>query len=256
MIPIVMLNRHLIFIIMMQVNYLDLSRGFTYVEFDYIHKVDWTYRASNYEFSYNVIESHINEPESYALEFAILKVNNKATLKSILSIIRNDVNVKEIIETTPLNTGYPKKMSIVLKVKLDNSTRFRAYRLGGIEVKDIIVNGVENWGFALPSLSEVNRLKQYLAMGGEVKNMRTRRINADELIYMTSYSKLTPFLSKGELKVLKTAYELGFFSEPRKATLSKVADALGLSTTTVNYELRKGIYKLLTLVLREGYQDY
>ncbi|WP_291766554.1 helix-turn-helix domain-containing protein [Caldivirga sp. UBA161] len=241
---------------MMQVNYLNLNHGFTYVEFNYIHKVDWTYKASNYEFSYNVFESHINEYENYALEFAILKINDKATLKNILNIIKNDANVKEIIETTPLNTGYPKRLSIVLKVKLDNSTRLKAHRLGGIEVKDIIINGVENWGFALPSLSEIDKLKQYLAMGGEVKEVRIRRINAGELIHMISYSKLTPFLSKGELKVLKVAYELGFFSEPRRATLSKVADALGLSTTTVNYEVRKGIYKLLTLILRGSYQDY
>lgn len=251
-----MLIKHLTSIIIMQVNYLNLGRGFTYVEFDYIHRVDWTYRASNYEFNYNVLESYINEPENYALEFAILKVNNKATLKSILGIIRSDANVKEIIKNTPLNAGYPKRVSIVLKVKLDNSTRLKAYRLGGIEVKDIITNGVENWGFALPSLSEVNRLKQYLEMGGEIKEMRVRRVNADDLIYMTSYSKLTPFLSRGELRVLRTAYELGFFNEPREATLSKVADELGLSTTTVNYEIRRGIYKLLTLILRGGNQYY
>ncbi|WP_198002089.1 helix-turn-helix domain-containing protein [Caldivirga maquilingensis] len=234
----------------MQVNYLDISRGFTYVEFDYVHKVDWTYKASGYEFSYNVVESYINETGKYALEFAILRVNDKATLRGILNIIRSDGNVKEVIKVTPLNTGYPKRVSIIIRVKLDNSTRFRAYRLGGIEVKDTIINGVENWGFALPSSSEVKRLKQYLTMGGEVKDMRTRRINADELIYMTIHSKLTPFLSKGELKVLKTAYELGYLSEPRRTTLSKVADTLGLSTTTVNYEIRRGIYKLLTLILR------
>ncbi|MFP3259017.1 MAG: helix-turn-helix domain-containing protein [Caldivirga sp.] len=51
---------------------------------------------------------------------------------------------------------------------------------------------------------------------------------------------------------LKAAYDLGYFDEPRKSTLSKVADALGLSPTTVNYEIRRGINKLLSILLRDN----
>jgi len=63
---------------------------------------------------------------------------------------------------------------------------------------------------------------------------------------------LAPFLSRSELRALKAAYDLGFFDEPRKSTLSKVADALGLSPTTVNYEIRRGINKLSSILLRDN----
>jgi predicted DNA binding protein len=125
--------------------------------------------------------------------------------------------------------------------------RYRTYKLGGIEIKDSIVNGIEHWGFVFIDQknlgANLDTFMHYLMSNGEVIGMNTKHID----IY-----RLAPFLSRSELRALKAAYDLGFFDESRKSTLSKVTDALGLSPTTVNYEIRRGINKLSSILLRDN----
>ena len=40
-------------------------------------------------------------------------------------------------------------------------------------------------------------------------------------------------------EVLETAVDLGYYSEPRQASLKEIADAMGISSATVGEHLRK-----------------
>jgi hypothetical protein len=52
-------------------------------------------------------------------------------------------------------------------------------------------------------------------------------------------------LTPEQREALRVAFEAGYFSVPREATLADVADALGVSDTAVSQRLRRGVERLV-----------
>jgi len=69
---------------------------------------------------------------------------------------------------------------------LDNSVRYRTYKLGGIEIKDSIVNGIEHWGFVFIDQknlgANLDTFMHYLMSNGEVIGINTKHINIYRVI--------------------------------------------------------------------------
>ncbi len=61
------------------------------------------------------------------------------------------------------------------------------------------------------------------------------------------YADLTP----QQERMLLTAYEMGYYSYPRKASLKDLAEALGLSVSTVAERLRKAEIKVMERFVKE-----
>lgn len=56
-------------------------------------------------------------------------------------------------------------------------------------------------------------------------------------------------LTARQLEVLETAYDIGYFERPRRATATDVADELGISPSTVGEHLAAAEAKLLADIL-------
>ncbi|MFC7138347.1 helix-turn-helix domain-containing protein [Halosimplex aquaticum] len=70
-------------------------------------------------------------------------------------------------------------------------------------------------------------------------------------------SQDTVFVDRGkltdrQLEVLRTAYEMGYFEQPRGANATEIADELGVSPSTVTEHLLAAQSKLLQDVLERG----
>lgn len=59
-------------------------------------------------------------------------------------------------------------------------------------------------------------------------------------------------LTDAQRQALVTAYELGYFREPRDASLADLADALDISPTAVSGRIRRGTAELIEATLLEG----
>lgn len=109
---------------------------------------------------------------------------------------------------------------------------------------ELIANGVEYWsivtGGADGLISE---------LGSRFSVRLVRRINVNEL----TKSIGDPTLTRRELRVLKTAYELGYFNWPRRRNVGSIAETLGISKTTLMQELRSILRKLALRELRNDY---
>ena len=68
--------------------------------------------------------------------------------------------------------------------------RYRTYKLGGIEIKDSIVNGIEHWGFVFIDQknlgANLDTFMHYLMSNGEVIGMNTKHIDIYELFSVIS----------------------------------------------------------------------
>jgi predicted DNA binding protein len=59
-------------------------------------------------------------------------------------------------------------------------------------------------------------------------------------------------LTDEQTAALTTAYEKGYFSEPRKSSLNEIADEMGLSSTAMSGRLRRGMRNLIAATLTEN----
>ncbi|WP_291767657.1 helix-turn-helix domain-containing protein [Caldivirga sp. UBA161] len=225
---------------------LDFGKvNFKYIEFDYVHETDWTAKAAFDGYEYNVVESYVDGLKNHVYEFAVLKVKDKLSLRKLFNILNNDPSVEELVKFEPMNKGYPKRIGVVIKSRLSNSTRYKARLFDGIEVKDYITNGVENWGFLFPVNVNLDLLFDGLKINGKIINVRSRNVDVNDALSLINFSKVTSVLTKAELDTLYKAYKLGFFNEPREASLRTLAKELGLSTSTVSHQLRNSLRKIL-----------
>ena len=229
---------------------------FKYVEFDYIHETDWTSKASFDGYEYNVIESYADSLKSHVYELAILKVKDKNTLKRILGILQRDPSVEELVTFRPINDGYPRKIAVMLKSRLSNSTRYRARLFNGIEVRDYITYGVEKWGFLFPRDVKLDLLFERLRNNGRILNVSARTVSITDAIGLINFNKVSALLTKAELNTLLKAYRLGFFDEPKKVGLRELSKELNLSISTVNHQLRNGLKKVLDAIFNSYDESY
>ncbi|WP_291998632.1 helix-turn-helix domain-containing protein [Caldivirga sp.] len=239
-------------------NYLlDFGKAnFKYIEFSYIHETDWTAKATFDGYEYNVVESYVDGLKSHVYEFAMLKVKNKLSLRRLFNILSNDPSVEELVKFEPMNKGYPKRIGVVIKSRLGNSTRYKARLFYGIEVKDYITNGIENWGFLFPVNVDLDLLFNSLKTNGKIINTRSRNVNVIDALSLINFSKVTSVLTKAELNTLHKAYKLGFFNEPREASLRTLAKELSLSTSTISHQLRISLRKILNTIFSDNDHQY
>lgn len=59
-------------------------------------------------------------------------------------------------------------------------------------------------------------------------------------------------LTSEQRVALRTAFEQGYFREPRDVSLTEVADEMGLSSTAVSGRLRRGMRNLVAATIAEG----
>ena len=167
-----------------------------------------------------------------------MKVRDKNTPKRILGILQRDPSIEELVAFRPINDGYPRKIAVMLKSRLSNSTRYRARLFNGIEVRDYITYGVEKWGFLFPRDVKLDLLFERLRNNGRMLNVSVRTVSITDAIGLT----------KAELNTLLKAYRLGFFDEPKKVGLRELSKELNLSISTVNHQLRNGLKKVLDAI--------
>lgn len=57
-------------------------------------------------------------------------------------------------------------------------------------------------------------------------------------------------LTDNELKILRLAYQEGYFNYPRRTSLENIGSALNLSKVTINIHLRKALKKVIEELMR------
>ncbi len=108
------------------------------------------------------------------------------------------------------------------------------------------LEGKENIAVSCVDEEECKTAVDLLSKHGEVQLVKKKRIDPGMLqeSYLIPLSTLFEDLTLKQLKSLRTAIENDFFSEPKKVTIEDLASIIGVSKSTVQEHLSKGIMKI------------
>ncbi|MFC6887733.1 helix-turn-helix domain-containing protein [Halorubrum trueperi] len=95
----------------------------------------------------------------------------------------------------------------------------------------------------LPDRKSLNTIWEY-AMENDMTFKIIEIYGSEDAGTETSYG-----LTDEQTAALKTAYEEGYFGEPRKTSLDGVADEMGLSSTAMSGRLRRGMRNLVAATI-------
>ncbi len=217
--------------------------------FDYFHYSDWTFRVSDLAVDYDVLGTFVDSSTPFIVEYALVKVKSKDDLRGLLKTMVNHKNVLGIDEVKPLNSTYPRLISMVVRGDYADSTRYRAHILGGFEVSYSTSGGVEHWGFLFPSDSLVETFIGIISGNGEVRNVKRMSINTEELVAGMVRNRARLLLTSEEAALLRIAHRRGLFSNPKRVTITELARELGVSESTLSRRLNRAIRKLISIAL-------
>lgn len=221
------------------------NSSITYMELDYLHTTDWTTNAKVVDYDMVIFGSYVDLFKPFTLEYGILHVNTKNDLRRVLSILINHRNILDVFNLKSLNYGYPKKVRLVVKGIIGDSTRYLAHMYNGAEIGAHYKNGIEKWRFLFPSNEAADSFINEISKHGKVINVHKRQLdNVGDYIELYG-DKLSLALDDIEVRVLNYAYKKGFFDSPKKVLLKDLAADLGLSPATVDKYIRNAVRKIL-----------
>lgn len=167
--------------------------------------------------------------------------SKESVVTEFFDVSRSYRDVKHV-ETLKI-PGLPQTM---LVVKRNYGVLRALHKVGGVRAGPILVErGFKHFPVFIPHGSESKLLKY-------VKEFSPCRVTARISKTYPSLEDLpsTPALTEYEFRVLKIAYEKGFFEWPKKVRLEDLASALGISKATTAEHLRKALRKLVDTYLR------
>ncbi|MFW6321618.1 MAG: helix-turn-helix domain-containing protein [Halohasta sp.] len=143
---------------------------------------------------------------------------------------------------------------------------FRIYRMrlvsaaylvfaSGVEMGLRLLEAVASDGgwyavFELPNSETLLRFRDHcMAMGVDVETHKLYRIDAGSTSEAFG-------LTSAQREAITTAYEAGYFNQPRDTSLQGVADRLGVSSSAAGGRLRRGLGTLVEATLYDRLREY
>ena len=173
---------------------------------------------------------------------------DKSSLESFIKVMKEDKahvkHVKVISRDYNKNNGYSAYLETISPLRGSITEVMLKHNV--YEFKEVIMNGLEHWIVLTNSVDGRLILDD---LEDKAIIISARRIKADEVLKMMSGSILT----NDELKILKIAYSMGYFDEPRHSTTKDIAAVLGVSKSTFIKNIRRILKKL---IMRELCYEY
>ena len=108
----------------------------------------------------------------------------------------------------------------------------------------------ECYCFIKPPIKIKNGNKYYTVFAPDILHLKRayeklKKIGKWEVIEVKAPNSVRSPLTNSQRKVLETAYKMGYFSKKRGVNIQQIADALGLSKSTVHKHLKDALCKIV-----------
>ncbi|MEM2208488.1 MAG: helix-turn-helix domain-containing protein [Sulfolobales archaeon] len=134
----------------------------------------------------------------------------------------------------------------ILLIKRNYGVLKAIHKVGGMRLGPVTVEmGFKHFPVFIPCGSELKLLKYVREFSPCSVDAKVSRASPD-----TEDLLAIPTLTEYEFRVLRVAYEEGFFEWPRGVRLEELASILGISKATAAEHLRKAVRKLAEAYLR------
>ncbi|MCD6467614.1 MAG: helix-turn-helix domain-containing protein [Methanomicrobia archaeon] len=111
------------------------------------------------------------------------------------------------------------------------------------------MNGAKHYKILVPDRDTLKNIINELKKYSEVRIESVHKFQDPESSIFLSLDKIRKRLTEKQLKVLKKAYSMGYYNYPRKTTLKKIADDVGVSNSTLHEELVSAENSIIDLLI-------
>lgn len=159
----------------------------------------------------------------------ILLIDNKN--RGFINELRKNKHVIEI-----LNIFYDNNKLIIDLIQEYNNTIFKVLKENNaIVINSIKMNGKDIWKFLVYDY-QLNRIIKELKSMVKIERIEVKDYDSTDDIW---------FFNNMEFLALKTAYEMGYFENPRRITIKELSKIAGISESAYIYYLRRAQKKLI-----------
>lgn len=222
------------------------------------HSDDWTVFTDRYNIEINTINyfvlPHINkiiDNEFFSFYVDESLKGNQIDAKNFLDSIKNNNNVKKIDITFTKVKPNMKYYYITTIEDYGQSIRKIINEHMGIFALTQSRNGLEYYTiyFLHTSKEEINALKEELQNTGDLKLFDTQAFKSISGIF-------NPLFTQSELRIMKIAYEAGFFNYPRSIDLNELSKKVGITKSALNLHLKNAMLKTLNYLYHNDEDNY
>lgn len=174
----------------------------------------------------------------------------KRVLKDLIELLKQDEHVTSVQVIQEDSWG-----AKIIVSRIATGVLRAAYSTNSLILWPAVIRkGIECYPMLVPDHSNVKKLEELVKRLSSEKTEAWFKItNRDEIFKDYRIQQLLFKLTPAEKNALFTAYELGYFEQPRIHSSDEVAKHLGISRATFLEHLRKAEKKIISSLYRYGY---
>ena len=199
----------------------------------------------------------------HTCSLAVATQDGRMSMDLLEYIILNDEDALFLARITRLD-GDPKKYFDI--IENHKSTRFLQILEKTPTTLDFLavirdVSGIkafeDAYCFIKPPIKVENGDKIYTVFAPSLAMLkqaydRLKRIGNWRVEEVKKIMNTKPLLTRSQMRVVKTACEMGYFSPRRKATIKDIADAMGIAKSTAHKHLHEAICRIVEHYMESG----
>lgn len=211
---------------------------FSLVNFKISHEDCWSRLGEQLPVKVHTIMAKPQITKSEILGLVEVRVERSDVFNKFLRRLSMEPSIDRIISSSSIaNAHHHYKIMFIERYDRMLAGLFDEYMV--LYKNTLISGGIENISIILPR-SQVSELKQRLTSLGEIQYFSEKEVDEEKFLHFNMT------LSESELKILKTAYEKGYYEMPKRCYLSDIARFTNLSKSTVDEHLRKAESKIIS----------
>lgn len=109
----------------------------------------------------------------------------------------------------------------------------------------------ESYCFVKPPIKVRNGNKYYTVFAPDIKHLKTayeklKKVGNWSVTEVKPLTSEKSVLTESQQRILKAAYDMGYFSTKRKATIGKIADAVGISKSMAHKHIKDAVSRIVS----------
>jgi predicted DNA binding protein len=210
----------------------------TKLEVSLYHHGDWTTLTEGFRrVTLESVEVFCDPLQDRNVE-AMIVYGKKDDIRTLFERIQKPEGNVRVLKILRIDEGI---RGVYLRGSYMASVRKHFFENSSIVKKLIIERGEERFSALVFEDRTVERLIKGLSSVAQISKLNTRWIDMEQLV-RSPEAVFTPF----ERRVIKCAYEQGFFEKPRRTDLATMSKIFNLSKSTMDYHVKKIVRKLLS----------
>lgn len=215
------------------------------------HLGDWS--ALTHEFNgvcVNGLYSHPVNHGELSLEVIGIHSPHSTALSGFLSSFRTGGNVLKVLHVNRVSRNYAE---VIYLAPIGGVLKYIITSNDGILAESRVMGGFKWFRAYFLDEKDAEGVCSDLKRRGSVELIKCEPIKvARRREPLFRGGNALGVLTESEVKVLKVAYRLGYFSEVKTANLSDVARALGVGKATANHHIRSAVRKIVKAYLNDS----